>query len=211
MEEKGDELILKSLRNKKAIRVPAQPVQRLMSRKRSQVWVETIVYTLIALSLIGLFLTFAKPKIEEIQDKSIIEQSTDILEEINSVIISIVQGGPGNQRVLEVGIKKGILKIDPARNQISFEIEGKYTYTEPGQDGSAGPYIQIGDILASTQKRGRTSTVTLLSNYSNIYDIKYKEGGESKSLARAPVPYKLIISYDGENGNGLPEINFDLQ
>jgi uncharacterized protein (UPF0333 family) len=35
--------------------------------KRGQIWVETVVYTLIALVMIGLVLAFAKPKIEELQ------------------------------------------------------------------------------------------------------------------------------------------------
>ncbi len=196
MKNEGDKLILKFLMYKKS--------------KHAQVWVETIVYTLIALSLIGLFVTFAKPKIEEIQDKSIVEQSTDILEEINSVIISMIQGGSGNQRVIKMGIKKGIFKIDGTKNQLSFEIEGKYTYTEPGDGGTPGPYIQVGNLLASTQKRGKVSTVTLLSNYSGIYDIKYKKSEEPKSITRAPVPYRLIISNEGEAG-GIPVINFDLQ
>ena len=138
MKRTGDKIILEFLKHKKS--------------KHAQVWVETIVYTLIALSLIGLFVTFAKPKIEEIQDKSIVEQSTDILEEVNSVIISMIQGGSGNQRVIEMGIKKGIFKIDGTKNQLSFEIEGKYTYTEPGESGEPGPYIQVGNLLASTQK-----------------------------------------------------------
>ena len=37
-----------------------------------QVWVETVTYTLIAIVMIGLVLSFAKPKIEELQDKTII-------------------------------------------------------------------------------------------------------------------------------------------
>lgn len=185
-------------------------ILEFLKYEKGQVWVETIVYTLIALSLIGLFITFAKPKMEEIQDKSIIEQSTDILEEINGVIISMTQGGPGNQRIIEMGIKKGIFEIDGINNQLSFEIEGKYTYTEPGDGGVQGPYIQVGNLLASTQKRGKVSTVTLLSNYSSIYDIKYKGGEVAKSITRAPIPYKLIISNEGEAG-GIPVINFNLQ
>ena len=42
---------------------------------KGQIWVETMVYTLIAFALIGIVLMFVKPKIEEIQDTSIIEQS----------------------------------------------------------------------------------------------------------------------------------------
>ena len=42
---------------------------------KAQIWIETVIYTLIAFVILGAVLGFAKPKIEELQDKSIIEQS----------------------------------------------------------------------------------------------------------------------------------------
>ena len=39
----------------------------MYEKKRGQIWVETVIYTLIALILIGLVLTFITPKIKEIQ------------------------------------------------------------------------------------------------------------------------------------------------
>ncbi len=166
-------------------------------KKRGQVWVETVIYTLIALTVIGLFLSFAKPKIEEIQDKAAVEQSVQMLEDINSVMLSIAQGGIGNQRIVEIGIKKGDLTIDSAKDEIIFKIEGRYTYTEPGEDGQPGPDIMIGNIIASTKKTGKINEVTLISNYSNIYNITYKGGEESKVISKSPVAYRLSISNKG--------------
>ena len=45
------------------------------SDKKAQVWIETVIYTLIALALIGTVLAFVKPKIQEIQDKIVKIQS----------------------------------------------------------------------------------------------------------------------------------------
>jgi len=160
---------------------------------KGQVWVETVIYTLIALTIIGLFLSFAKPKIEEIQDKSIVEQSVVMLEDINSVIISMIQGGAGNQRAVEIGIKKGNLKVDSTNDQLVFTIEGRYTYTEPGES------VQVGNILASTKKINRISEVTLISNYS-MYNITYNGGEEAKIISKSPVPYKLLILNKGTSG-----------
>ncbi|MEK6819672.1 MAG: hypothetical protein AABY03_00550, partial [Nanoarchaeota archaeon] len=70
-----------------------------------QVWVETVIYTLIALTMMGAVLAFALPKIEEIQDKSIIDQSINAMKDINNVILSVVQGGAGNKRIIETNIK----------------------------------------------------------------------------------------------------------
>ena len=57
--------------------------------KKAQVWVETVIYTLIAFIMIGTVVTFAKPKIEEIQDKVILEQSLKLINDINTVILDI--------------------------------------------------------------------------------------------------------------------------
>ena len=45
----------------------------LQKNCRGQVWIETVIYTLIAFALIATALTYIKPKIEEIQDKAIVE------------------------------------------------------------------------------------------------------------------------------------------
>jgi hypothetical protein len=165
--------------------------------KKAQVWIETVVYTLVALAIIGLFLTFAKPKIEEIQDKAIVEQSVTMLEDINSVILTIVQGGVGNQRIIEIGIKKGDLKIDSINNQIVFQMDGRYAYTEPGANGQDGSPVNVGNVIASTKKIGSLNEVTLISNYSNLYNITYQGGKDIKVLNKAPVAYKLMITNRG--------------
>ena len=150
-------------------------------KKRGQVWVETVIYTLIALTIIGLFLSFAKPKIEEIQDKSIIDQSINMLEDINKLILSTVQGGAGNQRIVDLGIKKGSLEINSVNDQIIFRLDGRHTFTEPGVDGAEGSPINIGNIIATTQKIGNLNRVKLISNYSGIYNITYQNKEESKN------------------------------
>ena len=165
--------------------------------KRSQVWVETVIYTLIALTIIGLFLAFAKPKIEEIQDRSTIDQSVNMMEDINNIIISMVQGGAGNKRVVDIGINKGELKIDSVNDMLIFNIDSRHTFTEPGLDGQPGEFIDLGSVIASTQKMGRLNKVTLISNYSNVYNITYQLKEEEKILGKASVVHRLSISNEG--------------
>src|SRR3989344_4641577 len=93
---------------------------RVRGNKRGQIWVETVIYTLIAFSLMGLVLAFVVPKVEEIQDKGVIEQSIGVLQDIDSVIRGL--GGPGNQRVLELGIQKGSITIDSINEKIFFDL-----------------------------------------------------------------------------------------
>ena len=57
---------------------------------RGQIWVETVIYTLIGLALMGLVLAFVMPKINESKDRIILQQTitslNDIDEKINSVL-----------------------------------------------------------------------------------------------------------------------------
>ena len=160
-----------------------------MKRKRGQVWVETVIYTLIAFVMIGLVLAYAKPEIEKLQDKAIIEQSIALVKDIDSTILTM--GGQGNQRLIELGIKKGVLKIDGVEDLIVFEIESKYTYSEPGTD------ISDGNLIIHTGKRGKFNIVNLTRDYSEEYNITYQGKDELKSLSKASIPYKLLISNKG--------------
>ncbi len=157
--------------------------------KKGQIWIETVIYTLIAFVMIGLVLAYAKPKIEELQDKAIIEQSIAMVKDLDSLILTM--GGPGNQRTFELGIKKGVLKIDGKKDLIVFEIEGKHTYSEPGID------IFDGNLIIHTEKRGKFNTVSLTRDYSEKYNITYQGKDELKSLSKSSIPYKLLISNKG--------------
>ena len=144
--------------------------------------------------MIGLVLAYAKPKIEELQDKAIIEQSIGMMEDINAVILSIIQGGAGNTRLIELGIKKGFLKIDGEMNEIIFEIESSDAYSQPGKD------IYYGGIILHTEKIGEINKITLTNSY-NEYNLTYQGKDKIKLIGKASTPYKLFISNKGRNNN----------
>jgi len=169
-------------------------------KKKGQIWVETIIYTLIAFAMIGLALAFVKPKIDEIQDRGVIEQSIALLEDIDDVIKSI--GDPGNQRVIEIGIRKGSLKIDGAGEKLIFELESGSEFSEAGED-----YIQ-GDVLVQTKKVGNLNDIELTISYSN-YNLTYDNKHEIKVLGKSSTPYKLLVSNEGDE-DGKIKINFEL-
>ena len=158
--------------------------------KRGQIWVETVIYTLIALILIGAVLAFIIPKVEEIQDKAIIEQSITMMKSIDNIIISVIRGGPGNKRIIDLGIKKGTLKIDSAKDEIVFEIQSEYVYSEIGEK------INIGSIVVLTEETQTLKKITLTSSYSK-YDLTYNGKNETKSISQASTPYKFSIENKG--------------
>lgn len=173
-----------------------------MKNRRGQIWVETIIYTLIAFALIGLVLAFVKPKIEEIQDKGIIEQSISVLEEIDLIIKTL--GDPGNQRIINLGISKGVFSIDGENNKLFFEIESRYTYSEPGRN------VTIGNVIVLTEKKGKINDVTLTRNYEGEYDITYQNMNELKKIGRTSTSYTLLIANKGENALNKIIINIEV-
>lgn len=173
-----------------------------MKNRRGQIWVETIIYTLIAFALIGLVLAFVKPKIEEIQDKGIIEQSISVLEEIDLIIKTL--GDPGNQRVVNLGISKGIFNIDGENNKLFFEIESRHTYSEPGKN------VTIRNIIVLTEKRGKINDVTLTRDYEGEYDITYQNTDELKKIGKTSTSYTLLIANKGEDALNKTIINIEV-
>jgi len=175
--------------------------------KRGQVWVETVVYTLIAFALIGLVLAFVKPKIEELQDKAIIEQTIQMMEDINYQIDSI-RDVPGNRRSVELMIKKGTLTIDGGANRILFEIESRYVYSEFEKEVSAGG-SEI--ITAKTIEKGKYNDITLSMNFEGDFDLTYDGGETVKLLNSGPTAHKLFIENNGVPPGGTElNINFEL-
>jgi hypothetical protein len=166
----------------------------IVKSRRGQVWVETMIYTLIGFALIAAVLAFAKPKIEQMQDKAVIDQSMAILESMNAEILSVIQGGAGNKRVVTVGIKEGEIIINPLENSINFQMDTKLKYSELDKE------ISVGSVYVKTTKIGSENRVILKSNYTSDfsgYNLRYANSTEIKTLSKSSTPYKLAISNDG--------------
>jgi len=177
------------------------PLDNVFENKAGQIWVETVIYTMIAFALIGLVLTFARPRIEEIQDKGTIEQSIGVLEEIDQIIKNL--GGPGNQRVIMLRVGNGALNIDGIYNKIFFELESRYEYSEPGIS------ISIGNIDVLTEARARVYDITLTRDYESDYNITYNNVDNLRKLSSASTPYRILIADKGET-EGKRVINIEV-
>jgi len=158
----------------------------MIKKKKAQVWIEAMTYTLIALAVIGAILAFVQPKVKQMQDKATIENSMNIMNQINSVIKDLGQSVPGNKRKLRIRIKKGNLKIDGVNNEITFDMPSKYKYSELGQN------YKYGDLLILTQKENDGYNFSIALNYSQ-YNLTYEGGDTDRKLTAASNPYNLFI------------------
>jgi len=170
--------------------------------KRGQIWIETVLYTLIALVLIGLVLAFAVPRIQEAQDKSVIEQSLDVLEEIDLIISEL--GGPGNQRRLYLKISKGEFVINGTSDSLFFNLESKHEYSEEGLT------IKIGSVDVITERNEGAYKVKLTKDYSSRYNITYNAEDITEKISRASTPYNIIVSNRGLDSSSRIIINLEI-
>jgi len=167
--------------------------------KSGQVWVETVIYTLIGLAIIGLVLAVAKPKIEEKKDSIIIEQAMESLGNINDKITAVINSGEGNRRSLELKITKGKLIINMDEDTVSWILESSFEYSE--EDTT----IRVGSINVTTT-RGDPWEVELKSGYG--IDLSYNgETTGSKEVDSAPTPYNLVIENNGTTLTGNLQID----
>jgi len=175
-----------------------------MRVKKGQVWVETVIYTLIAFTLIGAVLTFVKPKIEEIQDTTLVDQSIEMLKDIN-VVINAAKGTAGNQRIVDITLKKGSLLIDGVNNKIIFEVESRAEYSQPGTE------ITRDNLIILTENKGKLNKITLTSDYSSGYNIFYQNADNSKLLSKSTLPYKIEITNKGFQEDNKVMIDMNIK
>lgn len=164
--------------------------QKLGLNRRGQVWVETVIYTLIGLAVIGILLAVSKPKIEQMKDKIIIEQSIKSLNEISTRVYD-VQIAPGNKRVLDLKVSKGTFYINATSNQIGWIMESNYKYSEVGKE------VNLGNMRVKTIEGG-PYVVEMWMNYS--INISNNGREDYMSYEQSPTLYKLTIENNGKVG-----------
>ncbi len=168
---------------------------------RAQVWVETVIYTMVGLALIGFVLSLVIPRINEYKDKSIIESTISALDTIDGKIGQVLSA-PGNVRVVDFVLKRGYLTIDADADLIKFELEDSTSvFSEPGVT------IQIGRVNVTTTQQGKKYFVTLILPVDG--DLTLKDSTEStKRLSPVAIPYKLSFENTGIGSEGRPIIAF---
>jgi len=155
-----------------------------MNRK-GDVWVSTVLYTLITIAVIALVLAAVTPVINKNKDKVIIEQSVDMLNQIDQAIDTSIQV-EGTRAMVELSIKKGNLIFDS--NQISWKFDdSNYMYSEPGQIVNKGKMI----ILTMPKDNKWSINITLNNLEINITS--------QLVLQPSDTSYKLFIENLGYN------------
>ncbi len=169
----------------------------MILKKRGQVWIETVLYTLIGLALLGVVLAFVMPRVNQAKDKAVVDQTIDSLNKLDDKISSIT-GAPGNVRQVEFTIKRGELYFYTNEDKIVFMIKDlSAPYSQPGQS------ISIGRVRILSEKGQKYNTITLTLDYSNDVNITFQrtESSTPKKFTQAPTPYKFYLTSYSPSGN----------
>ena len=172
-----------------------------MKEKKGQIWIETVIYTLIGLSLIGLVLAIITPRINEFRDRRVIEQTADSLNVFDSKINEVLSA-PANKRKIEFKMKKGDLYFDTISDTITYVLEdSRSLFSEPGKT------IPIGRINVTTTEKTKYYEVMLVLSYSHNLTFDGQEQ-EAVKFSSTSVPYIFFIENKGFQNIGL--VNIDI-
>lgn len=167
-----------------------------MVEKRGQIWIETVIYVLIGLSVIAIIIGIMTPKLKQMTDRSIIEQSLSYMVDLHEKILA-TQTSPGNVRIVEIVLKKGELVISSNDDKISFVLPStNLEYSDPGIE------IQQGGITILTQNTSSGYNVSLILDYSNTLNITYDNREEEKIFTQSSTAHRIQIENKGKQGGG---------
>jgi type II secretory pathway pseudopilin PulG len=181
----------------------------MIIEKRGQIWVETVIYTLIGVTLLGLVLAFAIPSIEKQKDQKIVEESINAMIHLDNLIEEVRDLGPGNQRKISLMIKKGRLVFNPIGKNISFEIEkSAYEASEASRTREVFVDISGTNLKIKTMEKGKDYSVQIVREFEDIELLFNGEDTSINELTAAANPYRLIVENQGrETSGGLLKIN----
>src|SRR3989344_5246905 len=172
-------------------------------RKKGQIWVETVIYTLIELTLRGSVLAIVTPKINANRDKIIVEQSIASLSVLDDKIREVLDNVQGNARKIdEFTLKKGELAFDGETDIITLVLKDiSKPYSQPGT------IIEVGSVFVFSEVKNSNTVVYLTLNYTNILNLTVSKADVLKKYDPASVPYSFIITKEGGGAGILFVVN----
>lgn len=167
----------------------------MLRKIRGQIWVETVIYTLIALALIGMVLAFAIPAIQEKRDESLVESSIRVMDELSSIVDVVKFAGTSNRREFRFVMQKGVFTIDPTENKISLRIDDSaYAGSEVGKTID----ISGTNLKMKTSESAKGYSVEIYRVLSDDIDLTYEDSNGLKEFSSASTPYNLMIENKGK-------------
>ncbi len=159
--------------------------------KKAQVWIETVIYTLIGLAILGTLVAVATPKINAMKDESLIEQAMSSMETIYGKMDNAART-KGNRVKFGLDVGKGKFVVDGKNNQLYWIIDSALEYS------SIDSTVKIG-IFEVTTTTGDPYTVKLV--VPSVYDIRYDGKDMEGGFDAAPNVYTITVENEGSSSS----------
>jgi type II secretory pathway pseudopilin PulG len=158
---------------------------------RGQIWVETVLYTLLGLGLMGLVLAFALPKITAAQERAIVEQSIQSMDALYGALETVQTRGVGNVKVVSFSLQAGSVLIDGVQDTLVLTLpEQKSIYSQPGSPLTHGPITILTEERAGMYQVRLTVTLPDTNLTVNGKDIQ-------KTLNAVSTTHRITVSAVG--------------
>jgi hypothetical protein len=159
--------------------------------RKAQIWIETVLYTVIILAIISLVLSFSMPAITKQKEQAIVQQSIDSMKTFDEKIRE-TQRETGNVRILDYTLREGDLYIDGDGNNITLTINDlSNLYSQPGIA------INDGNVKIISEEGKKKQTVNIILNYG--FNITYNGQDTTQKFSPAKIPYKFSIENNGDS------------
>ena len=137
--------------------------------KKGDIWISAALYFGLGIVVLSLILAAGLPVINKLRDKNIIIQTKEIMFNLDNIIRAVTRGGAGEQRVVNLDIKKGQFLINNNHDTINWTTESNIQVSEIGV-----PYKESNVIISTEKSNVEGEFITTLSlDYSGIADITY--------------------------------------
>ena len=174
--------------------------------KKGQVWIETVLYTLIGLAIMGVILSLVKPTLDQKRDQLILGQAIEILNGIDSQIADVIYRGEGNTRTVDVTLRKGVIVINSPNDSIELSMESQHMYSEIGRE------VKSGRIVIFTKELSKKNyVVSMRMDYKISSNITFSGSEREKTIQESSTPYKIVITNNGRRGGEKTNVDFDIK
>lgn len=172
-----------------------------MFKKRGEIWVSVVLYVLISLTILSLIFAAIKPKIDEAQDKAIVEQTIIMFNDINEAI-KTASLSPGTVIMRELKVTKGDLFFYNSTDILSDNGSIQFVlYDTNLKYSEINVPLSTGNIKILTQKTKEKDRYNLFLNMTfNDKILKIEEGEKQfKQFISSPIEYRIFIKNEGDN------------
>lgn len=175
-------------------------MMRKIFKKKAEVWVSAILYTLIITSVIIMIIKIGGPIIDNMKDKTSVSNAKSTMISLDTVINEVANEGEGSQRIVPVEIKNG--KITIKNDEISWELKTKTDVMESRSDQNFGN-LKISSNSNVKTIETDTSYIMETSIEGDVFNLSIKKIGSETNFSSLNTS-ELIegVWYKGEKLNG---------